>query len=125
MKSYLRPALHSEIRVALVGDRQVFLQQDLYRALSGGKIVDLPPLPEHVRGNVSRDFKPAGSSVTAVLDYQMTGVFNVSVPIDLLDGAGRPDFSAVRLDDGDRRLVAHNTSRRCSSLYPHLQVHPK
>src|SRR5215471_5157681 len=58
-------------------------------------------------------------------DYQMIAVFNVSVPIDLFDVAGTPDFSAVRMDDGDRRLVVHNTSCRCLSLYRHLHVHPK
>jgi len=120
-----RPALHSEIRVAPVCDRQIFLQQDLYPALSGGEIVDLPPIPERVRRNASRDPEPARSSVTAVLDYHMTGVFNVSVPINLLNAAGRPDFSAVRLDDGDRSLVAHNTSRRCSRLYLHLSSPPQ
>jgi len=67
VKSYLRPALHSEIRVALVGDRQVFLQQDLYPALSAGEIVDLPPIPEHVRRDISRDPESARSSVTAGL----------------------------------------------------------
>src|SRR5262249_27079790 len=74
--------------------------------------------------SVSTSASGCAYSVGCVLDYQMIGVFKVSVPIDLLDAAGKPDFSAVRLDDGDRRLVAHNTSRRCSSLYPYLQVHP-
>ena len=77
----LRLALHSEIRVALVGDRQVFLRQDLYLALSGGEIVDLPPIPERVRRDESRDPEPARSTVTAVLDYHVIGVFNVSVPL--------------------------------------------
>jgi len=48
-------------------------------ALGGGEIVDLPPIPEHVRRDILRDPEPARTSVTAVLDYQMTGVFNVSV----------------------------------------------
>ena len=76
----LRPALHSEIRVALVYNRQTFLQQDLYPALSGGEIVDLPPILERVRRDASRDPEPARSTVTAVTDYQVIGVFNVWSP---------------------------------------------
>jgi len=51
----------------------------------------------------SRDSEPARSIVTAALDYQVIGV-KVLVPLDLLDAAGRLDFSAVRLDNGDPRL---------------------
>jgi hypothetical protein len=100
----LRPALHSEIRVALVYNRQTFLQQDLYPALSGGEIVDLPPISEGVRRGFSRAPEPARSTVAAVLDYPMISLFKVSVPLHLLDSSGRPDFSSVRLVDGDRRL---------------------
>ena len=39
-------ALHSEVGVALVCDRQMALQQDLHPALSGRVIVDLPPIAE-------------------------------------------------------------------------------
>jgi hypothetical protein len=42
----LRAALHSEVGVALVCDRQIFLQQDLHPALSGRVIVDLPRIAE-------------------------------------------------------------------------------
>ena len=40
------PALHSEVGVALVCDRQIALQQDLHPALSGREIVDLPRIAE-------------------------------------------------------------------------------
>ena len=39
-------ALHSEVRVTLVCDRRIFLQQDLHPALSGREIVDLPPIAD-------------------------------------------------------------------------------
>lgn len=42
----LRPPLHSEVGVALVCDRPIFLQQDLHPALSGRVIVDSPPIAE-------------------------------------------------------------------------------
>ena len=41
-----RPALHIEVGVALVCDRAIALQQDLYPALSGRKIIDLPRIAE-------------------------------------------------------------------------------
>ena len=104
MERDLRSALHSEVRVALVCDRQIFLQQDLHHPLSGRKIVDLPPIAERERWDVLRDPEPASSTVAAALDYQMIGVLKVAVPLDLLDAPGSPDFSAVRLDDGERWL---------------------
>src|SRR2546429_9984992 len=94
----LRPALHSEVRVALVCDRQIFLQQNLYPALSGGKIIDLPPVANSERRDVLRDSEPASSTIPAVLDYQMISVLKIAVPPDLLHAAGSPDFSSVRLD---------------------------
>jgi hypothetical protein len=100
----VRPALHSEVGVALVCDGRIFLQQDLHPALSRREIVDLPPIAERERRDVLRDPEPASSTIAAVLDYQVIGVLKVAVPLDLLDASGRPDFSAVRLDDGDRRL---------------------
>jgi hypothetical protein len=99
----LRPALHSEVRVALVCYRQIFLQQDLHPALSGREIVDLPPIAERERRDVLRDPEPASSTVAAVLEYQVVAVLNVAVPLDLMDAPSSPDFSAVRLDDGERR----------------------
>src|SRR5436190_12614709 len=99
----VRHALHSEVRVALVCDRQIFLQQDLHPALSGREIVDLPPIAEGERRDVLGDPEPANSTVAAVLEYQVVGVLEVAVPPDLVDASHQPDFSAVRLDDGERR----------------------
>jgi len=42
----VRPALHSEVGVALVRDRHIALQQDLYPALSGREILDSPRIAE-------------------------------------------------------------------------------
>ena len=54
MEHDLRP-LHSEVGVALVCDGPIFLQQDLYSALSGREIVDLPPIAEGERRDVLRN----------------------------------------------------------------------
>src|SRR5216117_1262871 len=48
----VRPALHSEVSVALVCDGSIFLQQDLHPALSGREIVDLPPIAKCERRDV-------------------------------------------------------------------------
>ena len=43
------------------------------------------------------------STVAAILDYQAVAVRQVgAVPLDLMDAPHQPDFSAVRLDDGQR-----------------------
>ena len=42
----VRPALDSEVGVALVCDRHIALQQDLYPALSGREILDSPRIAE-------------------------------------------------------------------------------
>ena len=100
----LRPALHSEIGVTLICERPIFLQQDLHPALSGREIVNLPPIAVGERRDVLRDPEPASSTVAAVLDYQVVAVLQVgAVPLDLVDAPGSPDFSAVWLDDGERR----------------------
>ena len=71
--------------------------------MSGKEIVDLPPIVERERRDVLRDPEPASSTVAAVLDYQVVAVLHVrAVPLDLMDAAWSPDFSAVRLDDGER-----------------------
>ena len=75
----LRPALHSEVGVALVCDRPIFLQQDFYPALSGREIVDSPPIAERERRDVLRDPEQASSTVPAVLDYQVVAVRQVGV----------------------------------------------
>ncbi len=95
--------LHSEVRVALVCDRQIFLQRDPHPALSGREIVDLPPIAGCECRDVLSDPEPASSTVAAVLDYQVVAVAKVAVPLDLLDAPGIPDFSAVWLDNGQRR----------------------
>ncbi len=82
----LQRALHSEVRVALVVNRYIFLQQDLHPALSGRVIVDLPPIAERERRDVLRDPEPASSTVAAVLEYQVVAVLKVgAAPLDLLD----------------------------------------
>ena len=97
-------SLHGEVRIALVCDGAIFLQQDLHPALSGREIVDLPPIAERERRDVLRDPEPASSTVAAVLDYQVVAVLQVgAVPLDLVEAPGSPDFSAVWLDDGERR----------------------
>ncbi len=100
MEHDLRPALHSEVRVALVCDRQIFLQQDLHPGLSRREIVDLPPITEGERRDVLRDPEPASSTVAAVLEYQVVAVLQVgAVPLDLLDATHGPNFSAIGLRD--------------------------
>src|SRR6266481_4590993 len=99
----LRRPLHSEVGVALVCDGPIFLQEDLHPALSGREIVDLPPIAEGERRDVLRDPEPASSAVAAVLDYEVIAVLEIAAPPDLVDAPGNPDFSAVRLDNGERR----------------------
>ena len=107
----VRRALHSEVGVALVCDGPIFLQEDLHPALSGRVIVDVPPIAERERRDVLRDPEPASSTVAAVLEYQVVAVLHVgAVPLDLVDAPHQPDFSAVRLDDGERRW---RSGRRC------------
>ena len=102
MKRNLR-SLHSKVRVTLVCYRQIFLQQDLYPALSGREIIDAPPITKCERWDILRDPKPAGSTIPAVLDYQVIAAVHVgAVPRDLLDASCRPDFAAVRLQQGKR-----------------------
>ena len=79
--------------------------------LGGGEIVDLPPIPEHVRRDILRDPEPARSSVTAVLDYQMTGVFNVSVPI----AAAKTILSRVHVLAVPGERCAHYRDLLCSN----------
>ena len=110
MERNLRP-LHSEVRVALICNRSIFLQQDLHPALSGRKIVNLPPIAERERRDVLRDPEPARSTVAAVLEYQVVAVLQVgAVPLDLVDAPHQPDFSAVRLGNGQRWRVLHTIS---------------
>ncbi len=46
VKRDVRPALHSEVGIALICDGPIALQQDLHPALSGREIVDVPRIAE-------------------------------------------------------------------------------
>ena len=99
----VRPALHSEVGVALVCDRQVALQQDLHSALSGRIVIDRPRVTSVERGNVLRDPEPGSSTGATVLDYQAVAGLQVgALPLDLTDAPHQPDFSAVGLGDVQR-----------------------
>ena len=84
----VRLALHSEVRVALVCDRAIFLQQDLHPALSRREIVNLPPIAVGERRDVLRDPEPASSTVATVVDYQVVAALQFgAVPLDLMDAS--------------------------------------
>ena len=71
--------------------------------MSGGVSVDLPGIAERQRRDVLRDPEPGSSTGAAVLDYQAIAVRQVgALPPDLLE-APSPDFTPVRLDDGERK----------------------
>src|SRR5262245_7521529 len=110
VKRNVGTALQSEVGIALVCDRPIFLHKDLHPALSGREIVNLPPIAVGEPWDVLRDLEPASSAIAAIMDCQVVAVLHVGVvPFDLMDTPHQPNFSAIRLGNSQR----WHCGRRC------------